>query len=128
MIIPSQPSGVTSPSPTLKRQMPDISPLARVFHFFLASTWITLPRRAQDQDTHILVALADRPSLPPPVRLKYNGDDVYFAELTQSQLKPDGRGLGTFLWNRTVFDVYEPTIPSKEGLLEGSLLKYVDHG
>jgi len=109
--------------------MPDISSLPRVFHFFLASTWITLPRRAQSHvEIYTLVSLTDRSSLPPPVRLKYNGDDVYFAELVQSQLKSDGKGLGTFLWNRTVFDVYEPTIPSTEGLLEGSLLKYVDRG
>jgi len=53
---------------------------------------------------------------------------VYFAELIQSQLRSGGKGLGTFLWNGTVFDVYEPAIPSTEGLLEGSLLKYVDGG
>jgi len=58
--------------------------------------------------------------------LKYNEENVYFAELTQSQLKPDGKGLGTFLWNGTVSDVDEPTAPSMEGLSEGSLLKYVD--
>jgi len=57
--------------------------------------------------------------------LKYNEENVYFAELTQSQLKPDGKGLGTFLWNGTVPDVDEPTTPSMEGLSEGSLLKYV---
>jgi len=76
--------------------------------------------------TWTLVALADRSSLPPPVRLKYNGDNVYFAELTQSQLKSDGKGLGTFIQNGTVFDVGEPTTPSMEGRSEGSLLKYVD--
>jgi len=58
--------------------------------------------------------------------LKYNEENVYFAELTQSQLKPDGRGFGTFVQNGTVSDVDGPTTPSMEGLSEGSLLKYVD--
>ena len=53
---------------------------------------------------------------------------MYFAELTQSQLKSDGKGLGTFLLNGAVSDVGEPTTPSMEGLSEGSLLKYVDCG
>ena len=74
--------------------------MPRVFHFFLVSTWRTLPRE----------------------------DNVYFAELVQSQLKPDGKGLGTFLWNGAVSDVNEPTTPSMGGVSEGSLLKYVDRG
>ena len=76
--------------------------------------------------TWTLVALADRSSLPPPVRLKYNEDNVYFAELVQSQLKSDGKGLGAFVQNGTVSNVDEPTAPSMESLSEGSLLKYVD--
>jgi len=76
--------------------------------------------------TWTLAALTDRSSLPPAVRLKYNGENVYFAELVQSQLKSDGKGLGAFIQNGTVFDVDEATTPSMEGLSEGSLLKYVD--
>ena len=70
----------------------------------------------------------DRSSLPPAVRLKYNGDNVYFAELVRSQLKPDGKGLGIFLQNGTVPDVDEPATPSMEGLSEGSLLKGLPEG
>jgi len=70
--------------------------------------------------------LTDQSSLPPAVRLKHNEENVYFAELVQSQLKSDGKGLGTFVLNGTVSDVDEPTTPSMEGLSEGSLLKYVD--
>ena len=51
---------------------------------------------------------------------------MYFAELTQPQLKSDGKGLGAFLSNGTVSDVADPTAPPMEGLSEGSLLKYVD--
>jgi len=63
--------------------------------------------------------------MPSAVRLEYNGDNVYFAELTRSQLKSDGKGLGAFFSNGTVFGVAEPTTPQMEGLSEGSLLKYV---
>ena len=100
--------------------------MARVFHFFLMSTLVILPRRAQNVGTWTLAASTDRSSSPPPVRLKYNEDNVYFAELTQSQLRSDGKGLGTFSQNGTISDVDEPTTPSMEGLSEGSLLKYVD--
>jgi len=92
---------------------------------FLVSTWITLPRRAQDLLDTWPLTVSDQSSLPPAVRLKYNGDDVYFAELTQSQLKPDGRGLGTFLWDEPFSDVEEPTTLPMEGMSEGSSLKYV---
>jgi len=113
----------------MQRQLTTIPPLTRVFHFFLVSTWITLPRKAQTiTGSWTLAALTDLSSLPPAVRLKHNEENVYFAELVQSQLKPDGKGLGTFLWNRTVSDVDEPTTPSMEGLSEGLLLKYVDRG
>ena len=78
--------------------------------------------------TWTLAGLTDRSSLPPAVRLKYNEENVYFAELVQSQLKSDGKGLGTFVRNGTVSDVDEPATPSMEGLSEGSLLKYVDCG
>lgn len=77
--------------------------------------------------TWTLAAFTDRSSLPTAVRLKYNDDSVYFAELTQSQLKPDGKGLGTFAQNGTISDVDEPATPSMEGLSEGLLLKYVYH-
>jgi len=53
---------------------------------------------------------------------------VYFSELIQSQLKPDGKGLGTFVQNATAPDADESNVPSMEGLSEGSLLKYVDRG
>ena len=76
--------------------------------------------------TWTLAAFTDRSSLPIAARLKYNEDDVYFAELVQSQLKSDGKGLGTFVQNGTVSDVDKATTPSMEGLSEGSLLKYVD--
>jgi len=58
--------------------------------------------------------------------LEYNGDNVYFAELVQSQLKSDGKGLGTFV--EPVSDVDKPAAPSMEDLSEGSLLQYVDRG
>jgi len=51
---------------------------------------------------------------------------VYFAELIQSQLKSDGKGLGTFVGPTS--DVDKPTAPSMGGLSEGSLLQYVDRG
>ena len=76
--------------------------------------------------TWTLASLTDRSSLPPAVRLEHDGDSVYFAELTQSQLRSDGKCLGSFLWSGTVSDVDEPTTPSMEGLPEGSPLKYVD--
>jgi len=63
----------------------------------------------------------DRSSLPAAVRLEHNGDDVYFAELIQSQLKSDGKGLGTFVGSTS--DVHKPAVPSMEG---ESLLQYVD--
>ena len=76
--------------------------------------------------TWTLTAITDRSSLPTATRLNYSEDNVYFAELTQSQLRSDGKGLGTFSQNGTISDVDEPTTPSMEGLSEGSLLKYVD--
>ena len=79
-------------------------------------------------DTWTLTAITDRSSLPTATRLNYSEDNVYFAELTQSQLKPDGRGLGGFVQNGTVFDVDEPTTPSMEDLSGGLSLKYVDRG
>ena len=51
---------------------------------------------------------------------------MYFAELVQSQLKSDGKGLGTFVQNGTVPNIDEPTTSSMGGLSEGSLLKYVN--
>ena len=78
--------------------------------------------------TWTLTALTDRSSLSTAARLEYNGDNVYFAELIQSQLESDGKGLGTFVQNGTVSDLDEPTTPSMGGLSEGSLLKYVDRG
>ena len=54
--------------------------------------------------------------MSPFARAKPSKPDVYFAELTQSQLKPDGRGLGGFVQNGTVSDVDEPTTPSMEDL------------
>lgn len=59
--------------------------------------------------------------------MKYNDDNVYFAELMQSQLKPDGKGLGTFIQNGTITDEGDMAIPSTESVSEGCLLKYVDH-
>ena len=79
-------------------------------------------------NTWTLTAFTDRSLLPGAVRLKYNGDNVYFPELVQSQLKSDGKGLGAFVRNGTVSDLDEPTIPSMAGLSEGSLVKYVDRG
>ena len=76
--------------------------------------------------TWTLAAFTDRSSLPTAVRLKYNEDNVYFAELTQSQLQSDGKGLGTFAQNGTISDVDAPAAPSMNGLSEGSLLKYVN--
>ena len=87
----------------------------------------TLPHRTQvAAATWTLAGLTDQSSLPPAVRLNYNEENVYFAELVQSQLKSDGKGLGTFILNGTAPNVDEPTAPSMEGLSEGSLLKYVD--
>jgi len=95
---------------------------------FLGINLDNLLRKTQASlGTWTLAALTDRSSLPSAIRLKYNEDNVYFAELTQSQLKPDGRGLGTFLWTGAASDVGGPTTPSMEGRSEGSLLKYVDH-
>ena len=51
---------------------------------------------------------------------------MYFVELVQSQLKSDGKGLGTFV--EPVSDVDKPAAPSMEDLSEGSLLQYVDRG
>ena len=51
---------------------------------------------------------------------------MYFAELIQSQLKSDGKGLGTF--DGSASDVDKPAAPSMEGPSEGSLLQYVDRG
>jgi len=68
----------------------------------------------------------DRSLLPTTARLEYNGDNVYFVELMQSQLKPDGKGLGVFA--EPTSDVDKLDAPSMEGLSEGSLLQYVDGG
>ena len=76
--------------------------------------------------TWSLAAFTDRSALPTAVRLKYNEDNVYFAELMQSQLKPDGKGLGEFVQNGTISNLNEPVAPSMQGVSEGSLLKYVD--
>ena len=76
--------------------------------------------------TWTLATLTVQSSLPPPVRLKYHEDNVYFAELVRSQLRPNGKGLGTFVQNGTVSDVDEPTILLIDDLSEGLLLKYVD--
>jgi len=93
------------------------------------SIWRTLPRRTQGAvGTWTLTAITDRSSLPTATRLKYSEDNLYFEELTQSQLKSDGEGPGTFVQNATVSDVDEPTTSSMEGLSGGLLLKYVDRG
>lgn len=76
--------------------------------------------------TWTLAAFTDRSALPTAVRLKYNEDNVYFAELMQSQVKPDGKGLGAFVQNGTVANVNEPVAPSMQSASEGSLLKCVD--
>jgi len=92
------------------------------------STCGTLPHGTQDYvRTWTLAAFTDRSSLPTAVRLKYNEDNVYFAELTQSQLKYDGKGLGTFVQNGTISDADEEAGPSMKGLSKGLLLKYVNH-
>jgi len=128
--IPRQPSGVTSPSLTLRHRITYIWPLLRVFHPFLVPTWRTLPCKTQTGrgTSWTLAALTGRSSLPTATRLEYNGDNVYFAELMQSQLRSDGKGFGIFAQNGTVSDLDEPAIPSMAGLSEGSLLKYVDRG
>ena len=125
--IPSRLSGVTSPNPTLQQQIRNLMHLPWVIHLFLVSASGTSPHRTQDYvRTWTLAAFTDRSSLPTAVRLKHNEDDVYFAELIQSQLKPDGKGFGTFAQNGTISDVDEPAAPSTENALQGSLLKYVD--
>jgi hypothetical protein len=94
---------------------------------FPAPTLGTLSHRIQDfVRTWTLGSFTDRSSLPTAVRMKYNEDNVYFAELMQSQLKPDGKGLGTFIQNGTITDEGDMAIPSTESVSEGCLLKYVD--
>ena len=59
--------------------------------------------------------------------MKYNGDNVYFSELTSSQLEPNGKGLGTFAQNGSVSNPDQPAAPETGVVSEGSLLKYVGY-
>ena len=94
---------------------------------FWYRSWGAPSHGAQDYvRTWTLAAFTDRSSLPTVVRMKYNDDDVYFAELIQSQLKPNGKGLGTFVQNGSVTDSDEPVVLSTGTVSEGSMLKYVD--
>lgn len=93
----------------------------------LSSILGTSSNRTQDYvRTWTLAPFTDRSSLPTAVRLKYNDENVYFAELAQSQVKPDGKGPGTFIQNGTISDPGGPAAPSLESVSEGALLKYVD--
>ena len=76
--------------------------------------------------TWTLSTFTDRSSLPTAVKLKYNEDNVYFAELTESQLKPNGKGMGTFVQNGTISDMDDVTVPPVQSMSEGSLLRYVN--
>ena len=77
--------------------------------------------------TWTLAAFTGRFALPTAVRLKYNEDNEYFAELVQSQVKHNGKGFGEFVQNGTISNANEPVGPSMQSVPEGSLLKYVDH-
>ena len=76
--------------------------------------------------TWTLTSFTDRSSLPTSVRIKYGDDNVYFAELTQSQLEAGGKGLGTFIQNGSITNGDETVAPATGGLSEGSMLKCVD--
>lgn len=77
--------------------------------------------------TWTLASFTDRSSLPTTARIKYNEDNVYFAELTQSQLEADGKGLGTFVQNGSISNGDGRIVPTMGGMSEGSLLKCVGH-
>jgi len=77
--------------------------------------------------TWTLASFTDRSSLPTAARMKYGNDSVYFAELTQSQLKTDGKGLGTFLQNGTISTGDGSTAPTAKSVSEGFMLKCVDY-
>ena len=97
-------------------------------YYFLISTLGTLSHRTQDYvRTWTLASFTDRSSLPTAVQMKYDNDSVYFAELTQSQLKTDGKGLGTFIQNGTISTGDGSTPPTAKSVSEGSMLKCVDH-
>lgn len=92
--------------------------------YSLVSTLGTLSHGTQDY-VWTLASFTDRSSLPNIVQMEYEEDDVYFAELTQSQLRVDGKGLGTFRQNAyTNRDEYPPLTL---GNLDGVLLKCVVH-
>jgi hypothetical protein len=57
-----------------------------------------------------LAPFTDHGGLPPAVSFQWNNDTVYFAEITPSQLQPDGTGFGTFELNSNT-----TTIPVKFG-------------
>lgn len=93
----------------------------------LVSTLGTPSHRTQDYvRTWTLASFTDRSSLPTVARTKYGEDDVYFAELTRSQLKANGKGLGTFVQNGTVSNGDESAAPTARSVSEGSTLRSVD--
>ena len=96
-------------------------------HFF-PSTLGTSSHRTQDYvRTWTLASFTDRSSLPTATRMKYGDDNVYFAELTQSQLKADGKGLGTFLQKGTIDADDGLAAPTAKSVSKGSMLKCVSH-
>lgn len=93
-----------------------------------ASTLGKLSHRAQDYvRTWTLAAFTDRSSLPTVVQMKYNEDNVYFAELTASQLTANGAGMGTFIQNGTVTVPGKSVAPSTGAVSEGIMLKCVNN-
>jgi len=95
--------------------------------YFFVSIFGTSSHRTQDYvRTWTLASFTDRSSLSTATRMKYGDDNVYFAELTQSQLKADGKGLGTFLQNGTISTDDGSVAPSAKTVSEGSMLKCVD--
>lgn len=77
--------------------------------------------------TWTLAAFTDRSSLPTVVQMKYNEDNVYFAELTASQLTANGAGMGTFIQNGTVTVPGKSVAPSTGAVSEGIMLKCVNN-
>jgi len=94
---------------------------------FLVSSLGTSSHRTQDYArTWTLASFTDISSLPSVVRMKFGNENVYFAELTQSQLQPNGRGLGTFLQNGTIPDEDESAVSIQGSASGGTMLMYVD--
>lgn len=92
--------------------------------YSLVSTLGTSSHKIQD---YVWTLAPNRTSLPTAIRFDHQNTGVYFAELTQAQLRADGTGLVTFNQNGSIPNRNDLPAVTLGGASDGSMLKCVDH-